>query len=181
MKNIIVFLATGFEEIEAITPIDVWRRAGFNVLTVSIQDQLEVIGAHNIVVKADILFEEINSEVDVVLLPGGMPGTLNLQKHEGLQSYLKQQYSANKLMTAICAAPTVYGQNGILKGKNATCFPGFENDLNGANFTGNSVEIDENIVTGKGAGVALEFALKVVATLLTKDEANALKSKLQAP
>ena len=180
MKNIFVFLADGFEEIEAITPIDVWRRAGFKVTTISISDQLNVLGAHNIEIKADILFNEISTTADLIFLPGGMPGTTNLKHHKGLQQLILKHHSAKKYLTAICAAPTVFGQNGLLKNKTATCFPGFENELIGANHTGNSVEKDGQIITGKGAGVALEFALSVAATLASTNEANELKMKLQA-
>lgn len=180
MKNIFVFLAEGFEEIEAITPIDIWRRAGFNVITISVEKQKLVKGAHNISIEADILFEDINLNADLIFLPGGIPGTLNLKKHEGLQKLLNENYSKQTYLTAICAAPLILGNNGFLKQKKATCFPGFEDELLEANYTGKSVEQEDKIITGKGAGVALEFALKIVSELLTEEEALELKSKLQA-
>ncbi len=180
MKNIFVFLADGFEEIEAITPIDIWRRAGFHVVSISVEDSKQVKGAHEILLEADMLFQEINSEPDLIFLPGGMPGTLNLTKHSGLQQFLIDQNEKQTYLTAICAAPSIYGVNGFLQSKKATCFPGFENKLLGAINTGASVEQDGKIITGKGAGVALEFALKVVAELKSEEEALTLKAKLQA-
>lgn len=180
MTKILVHLANGFEEMEALIPVDVWRRAGFEVATVSITESTEVTGAHQIKIIADQLFENTDySEADMIFLPGGMPGAKNLDLHEGLRKQLLSFEKEGKVLGAICAAPLVFGHNKLLEGKNATCFPGFEQELYGANHTGASVETDGQIVTGKGAGVAMEFALNVVARFKDKTFADELAKKMQ--
>ena len=127
MKTILVHLAIGFEEMEAIVPVDVWRRAGFVVYTVSITGDKIVTGSHNISVVADLLFEEVKyDDADMIFLPGGMPGASNLDAHKGLQKKILEFGQKEKYMAAICAAPLVLGHNNLLKGKKATCFPGYE-------------------------------------------------------
>jgi len=181
MKQILVFLANGFEEMEAIIPVDVWRRAGFNVKTVSISTEKLVTGTHQITVIADQLFSETNfSDVDMLFLPGGMPGASNLDAHDGLRKQLLAFNGEGKTLGAICAAPMVLGRNQILKGKKATCFPGFEKDLFGAECTGNTVEVAGNVITSRGAGVAFEFALKVVEQFSGKEAAIQLATKMKA-
>jgi 4-methyl-5(b-hydroxyethyl)-thiazole monophosphate biosynthesis len=180
MKKILVFLATGFEEIEAITPIDVWRRAGFEVKTISVTGEKTVTGSHGISIVADSVFEKpICREADLLFLPGGMPGSANLDKHEGLRSVIHDFYNEGKYLTAICAAPFVLGHNGILKNKTATCYPGYEKELIGANVTGNSIEKDGKIITGKGPGVAMQFALEVVSVLKSNSDADKLADQMQ--
>ena len=182
MTKILVHLANGFEEMEALIPVDVWRRAGFHVETVSITGTLEITGAHQIKVIADQLFENTNySEADMIFLPGGMPGAKNLDMHEGLRKQLLSFSKEGKVLGAICAAPLVLGHNQLLKGKNATCFPGFEKELYGANHTGAPVVTDGQIVTGKGAGVAMDFALEVVACFKDQIYALELAKKMQVP
>lgn len=179
--NIAVHLAEGFEEIEAISIIDVLRRAGFSVRIVSVTGNQQVKGAHEIVVQADKLFEELDYNlIDMLILPGGMPGTRNLQAHQGLRDRIKEFHKNNKPLGAICAAPLVLGDLGILKGKKATCYPGFEEELKGAQVTGNAVEKDGNIITGKGAGVAIDFAIEITAMLKTRSFAEELRAKLIA-
>lgn len=174
MQNVYIFLANGFEEIEAITPIDVLRRAEINVTTVSITDSLEVKGAHNIKVLADAIYNNCDfSDADLLILPGGMPGTLNLDKHDDLKELLLNFSNQNKLIGAICAAPLVLGGQGILKDKNATCYPGFEDKLIGAKTTDAPIEVANNIITAKGVGAAMKFALQLVSML--KDEELAIK------
>lgn len=180
MTKIIVHLANGFEEMEALIPINVWRRAGFDVQTVSITAELNVTGSHQITVIADYLFEEINyNDADMLFLPGGMPGTTNLDNHIGLRKQIIIFSEQGKTLGAICAAPSVLGHNMILKGKKATCYPGFEKELYEASYTGRSVQTDGNIITGKGAGVALEFALQIVTHFKGKEFANQLAAKMQ--
>ena len=153
MKNIFVFLAEGFEEIEALTPVDVLRRAGLSVQTVSVMDEQIVAGAHGVPVLADKMFAEINSEdTEMILLPGGLPGATNLDAHEGLGQMIQDFARAEKPLAAICAAPLVFGNRGLLRGKKATCYPGFENYLQGAEYTAALVEKDGNFITGKGPG-----------------------------
>lgn len=180
MKTILVHLATGFEEMEALVPVDVWRRAGFDVQTVSITGNKIVTGAHNISIVADQMFEEANyNDADMIFLPGGMPGASNLDAHKGLQKKILEFDQKEKYLSAICAAPLVLGHNNLLKGKKATCFPGYEKELFGATITGSSVEFDGNIITAKGAGVAFEFALKVVELFKGRDFGLQLAAKMQ--
>ncbi len=175
MKKVFIFLAEGFEEIEAITPIDVLRRAEIDVTTVSITDKKEVSGAHNITILADTIFAKTNfSDADLLVLPGGLPGSTNLQEHKALNELLIEFSSKGKLIGAICAAPLVLGGLGLLKGKTATCYPGVEEKLIGANPTGSPLEVDGNIVTAKGVGAAMKFALQLVTMLKSTDEANKL-------
>ncbi len=179
MKNIAVHLAEGFEEIEAVSIIDVLRRAEFDVTTVSVTGDLKVTGSHNIPVTADILFEDIDfGNIDMIVLPGGMPGAKNLNNHAGLKNQILQFNKSEKPLGAICAAPLVFGQAGILKGKNATCYPGFEDYLEGARITGSSTEVAGNIITGRGAGVAIDFALKIVEHLKGKEAAKKIAEKM---
>jgi protein deglycase len=179
MKNIAVHLAEGFEEIEAVSIIDVLRRAEINVTVVSVTDKLEVTGSHGIKIITDKLFNVVNYElVDMIILPGGMPGASNLNNHLGLREQILNFYDNKKLLGAICAAPLVFGSLGILKDKKATCYPGFENQLHGAIVTMENVEVSENIITAKGAGVAIDFALKIVELLKGKEPANKLAQKM---
>lgn len=164
--KVFLFLAEGFEEIEAIAPIDIFRRADIEVTTVSITDHLEVTGAHAIVVKADRIFRNVQFSGDFMLfLPGGMPGTTNLGNHEGLRALIAAQAEANQPLAAICAAPSILGQMGLLKGKEAICYPGFEHLLSDAKVSKQKVVKAGNIHTAKGPGVAVDFALKLVEEL----------------
>ena len=176
MKTIYVFLAEGFEEIEALTPIDVLRRAGMNVETVSVMNEREVIGAHGVPVVADILFEEVNeSDAEMLVFPGGMPGASNLDEHEGLNDLIHLFASEGRALAAICAAPMILGKRGLLDGRRATCYPGFESFLEGADYTGALVESDANIITGKGPGAAMDFAFAIVAKYCGREKVEELK------
>ena len=168
-----IFLADGFEEIEAITPIDILRRAGIETITVSISENLRVVGAHHIAVEADCLFSSCDfTQADALILPGGLPGTTNLGAHQPLLDLLKRHHDAGKLTAAICAAPSILGKLNLLNGKEAICFPSFENTLQGATISDNKVVKSGNTITAKAAGVAVEFALEVVATLKGNEEAQ---------
>lgn len=181
MKNVCVFLATGFEEIEAISIIDVLRRASIPVTTVSVTGNLEVDGAHQVRVTADKLFNAVDySEAEMLVLPGGMPGAKNLAAHKGLNNLILNFYQNNRPLGAICAAPLVFGGLGILDKKEATCYPGFESYLKGAKITSKPVVQAGNIVTGKGPGVAITFALKIVEMLKGKELAGIIKENLIA-
>jgi 4-methyl-5(b-hydroxyethyl)-thiazole monophosphate biosynthesis len=176
MKKVLIHLANGFEEIEAITPMDVLRRAGCEVVTVSVTGKHEVIGAHGITVLADKLFTESDYDhADLILLPGGQPGSDNLNSHEGLRRQIMNFNQQGKLLAAICAAPLVLGSTGVLKGKKATCYPGVEARLTGATCTGNAVEVDGHIITGKGPGLAMSFSLALVEILVGKSQVEDLK------
>ena len=179
MKKIAIHLAEGFEEIEAVSIIDVLRRAGFDVEIVSITGNLEVTGSHQIKITADQLFEDTDySKIDMLVLPGGMPGAKNLKEHIGLAEQIINFNDNGKPLGAICAAPLVLGNLGILKDIKATCYPGFEGELHGAIVTENDVELAGTVITGKGAGVAIDFALKIVEMFKGKEEANELARKM---
>lgn len=178
-ETIAVHLAEGFEEIEAVSIIDVLRRAEIETLVVSVTGNEEVTGSHGITISSDILFEDVDySEVGMIVLPGGMPGAKNLKKHAGLGEQIIKFNKENKPLGAICAAPIVLGSLGILNNKNATCYPGFEEQLSGAHVTGNPVETAGKIITGRGPGVAIEFALKIVESVKGKELADELAQKM---
>ena len=177
--SVLIILADGFEEIEAISIIDVLRRAEIDVTVVSVTEKLEVTGSHNIKIIADQLFSFIDYElIDMIILPGGMPGSSNLNIHLGLREQILNFHENKKMLGAICAAPLVFGSLGILKNINATCYPGFENQLHGAIVTGENIEVAGHIITAKGAGVAIDFALKIVEILKGKELANKLAQKM---
>lgn len=161
---ILVFLAEGFEEIEAITTIDILRRADLNVRSVSITEEKMVTGSHGIGVMADMLFNEIDiNEVKALVLPGGMPGTTHLGQHEGLKTLLLSfVQDETKTVAAICAAPSILGELDLVKGKKVTCYPGFEGTLVGARISRKPVVRDGNLITADGPGHAREFALRLV-------------------
>ena len=178
--KVFVFLADGFEEIEAIVPIDIFRRAGIETITISISDNKLVRGAHDIAVMADCLFSETDfSEIDLLYLPGGMPGTKNLDVHEGLKKLIQLQADGNKNIAAICAAPSILGKMNLLNGKEAICYPGFENNLQGAFLSTEKVVKSGNISTAKGAGVALQFALQLVEEMKGKEIADKIAESIQ--
>lgn len=177
MKNVLLFLADGFEEIEALATVDVLRRAGVQVTTVSINPTEVVTGAHGIPVIADALFADcIPAEADMLVLPGGMPGAANLDAHEGLRAAISAHAEAGKWLAAICAAPMVYGHMGLLNGKNVTCYPGFEGELAGATYTAAPVEKDGNIITGKGPAVVLPFAYALAEVLVGEEVVAQVKN-----
>jgi protein deglycase len=179
MKKVYIHFADGFEEIEALTPVDVLRRGGCYVTMVSVTGNKQVKSSRGVTIIADKLFEEVNyAEADMLVLPGGMPGSKNLDEHKGLQSKILEANRNGKWVTAICAAPMVLGHLGILKGKTATCYPGNEPDLIGATCTGKAVEIDGNIITSKGAGTALKFSLALLEALEGKQKADDVKEKM---
>ena len=173
MKKVSVILADGFEEIEALTVVDPLRRAQIYVGTVSATDEYIVHGAHGINVQTEDLFEEVNFvESDMIVLPGGMPGTTNLNDHAGVRRVVKDFYEEGKYVAAICAAPTVLANLGILKGKRITCFPPVAHNLQGVVITRMPATVDRNIITGRGAGTAIDFALKLIDALSGPDKAR---------
>ncbi len=166
MKKAIVFLANGFEEMEALGTVDILRRGGIAVQTVSITPNPIVTGAHQVPVTADTTIDKaVLNDADALILPGGMPGASNLNSSEEVKEALLQQYREGRIVAAICAAPMVLGGLGLLKGRNATCYPGFEPQLIGANVTGEAVEVSDNVITGKGPGLVMNFALALVAAI----------------
>jgi 4-methyl-5(b-hydroxyethyl)-thiazole monophosphate biosynthesis len=179
MKKAIVFLADGFEETEAITVIDILRRASVQVTTVSITTEATVKGAHSVPVVADTTIDNcVFEDADAIILPGGMPGASNLEASESVREVLLQQYRKGGFVAAICAAPMVLGSLGLLKGKKATCYPGFEDRMIGATATGADFEVDGNVITGKGPGMAMTFALALVTALRGEAVAEEVASGL---
>lgn len=174
------FIADGFEEMEAIAPIDILRRADCNVQVVGIGDQI-ITGAHDISVCADITAAEIvlDDSLEMIILPGGMPGTLNMEANRYVQAAIDYCAATDKPIAAICAAPSVLGHSGLLKGKNATCFPGFEDQLDGAILSDKLVVTDGKITTAKGAGVAVDFALELLRVLKGEAKAEKLRASMQ--
>ena len=174
-----MFLADGFEETEALATLDVMRRAKIEVKTVGVTGEY-VTGSHNITVKSDITPDEICYDfIEGVVLPGGMPGTINLEKSEKVIDCVKFCYDNGKIVSAICAAPSILGHLGMLNGRKATCFPGFEAELTGAEHTGKHTETDGKVVTAKGAGCAIEFGHAIVALAESKDVADRVIEEMQ--
>jgi len=179
-----LFLADGFEEIEALTPVDILRRGGVEVVTVSIMGREGVCGSHGIVVGADkVMLKKQKVEeyldADIIILPGGKKGTDSLAADVKLADIINAYAEKGKLLAAICAAPSVYGHMGLLAGKNATVYPGFEGLMKEANCTGASVVVDGNFITAKGMGVSLQFALKLLERLTTKENADKVAAEIQ--
>ena len=173
MANVYVFTADGFEEIEGLTVVDLMRRAGAQVQMVSISDGLAVKGSHGIEIKADTFFEDVDfGQADLLVLPGGMPGTLHLGVHQGLTKLLTETVAQGKRVAAICAAPSVLGGLGLLKGKRAVCYPGFEDKLTGAQVGTEEVVTDGNITTSRGLGTAIPFALELISLLFGQEKAE---------
>jgi protein deglycase len=179
MKKAVVCLAEGFEEIEAVGTIDILRRAGIETVVVSVSGSLSVSGAHQLSVKADELVENTDfSGVDMIVLPGGMPGAQHLKEHKLLREKLAAFDQGGKWLGAICAAPMVLGDLGILEHRKATCYPGFENQLKHAIVKPDAVVEDQHVVTGKGPGFVFDFALKLVEKLSGKEKAGAVAGQL---
>ena len=174
-----IFLADGFEEIEALCPYDLLLRAGIPVKTVSINETTLVTGTHGIKVHADITLAEMGEDVLGIMLPGGLPGADNLNNCAKVQECMKKADAEGKLITAICAAPYVLGQAGLLEGKRATCFPGFEDRLTGAVATGEKVVCDGNIITAKGMGAAFDFGIEIIRYYKGEALANEISAKTQ--
>ena len=173
MKRVCVFLADGFEEIEGLTVVDLLRRAGIGVTTVSITGTYTIHGAHGIDVQADTLFEDMNyGNENMLVLPGGMPGTIHLGEHQGLKLLLEQFYGEEKYIAAICAAPSVFGKYGFLSGKKATAYPGFEKELEGAEYVEDAVVVSDFVITSRGMGTAIPFSLTLIEQLLGADKAQ---------
>ena len=173
---IYVFLATGFEDIEAIAPVDIIRRAGLKVQTVSITGERIVTSAHGVGIVADLLLSEVDySKAEMLVLPGGLPGATNLDACKPLTDAIKQHHEAGGAIAAICAAPLVFGHLGLLKGRRATCYPGVDTELKGATYTAAIVEQDGKIITGKGPAAAFEFGYTIVDFFLGEGASQPLR------
>ncbi len=180
MSKVYMFLADGFETVEALAPADVMRRAGINVVTVSIMGRKAVTSAHGISVEADALFGETDySDGDALVLPGGSLGTENLSACEPLRAELAQANSSGRIVAAICAAPMVFGRMGILAGRRATCYPGCEAELAGARYTAAAVEQDVNIITACGPAASFEFGFAIVENLCGADAVAIIREQMR--
>ena len=179
MAQTAVFLAEGFEEIEALTVVDLLRRARIGCGTVSIGPERAVTGSHKITVMADLLFDQVDFDsLDMIILPGGQPGTENLRNFKPLTDKLIEFDAAGKCISAICAAPTVFGQLGLLKGKKACCYPGLEDKLTGADVSDDSVCVDGHITTSRGMGTAIDFGLSIIERFQGEEAADDMASRV---
>lgn len=179
MKKAIVFLADGCEMVEALTPVDMLRRAGITVETVSINGRKTILSSHEVEITADKTIEETDiSSADALILPGGMPGTLHLGSHKLVTDAVKAFCEQGKCVAAICAAPSVLGDLGLLRGRRAVCYPSFEERLQGAAVSTNEVETDGNVITSRGMGTAIPFAQAIISYLLDENKAKEIGDQI---
>lgn len=179
MSKIAICMADGCEEIEALTVVDILRRAGITIDMLSINDTLTVTGSHAIEFKADKLITEVTTDdYDGIVLPGGMPGTTNLENNTYIQNGVKTFAKEGKLVAAICAAPSILGRNGVAAGKKVTSYPGFDGAFKRANYIEEAVVVDGNLITSRGMGTAIDFALAILEYLRDKNEAVEMAEKI---
>lgn len=180
MKKTALFCANGFEECEGLIVVDLLRRAKIDIQMISLENDLFVIGSHGIKIECNQLFDEVNfDELDMIILPGGMPGTLALKRHTALNQKIIEFNSTNKKLAAICAAPSVFGSLNLLNGRKMTCYPGFEEECAGAICTHQKVEKDRNIITSSGLGGAIDFATAIIEELINKEAADEVLRAIQ--
>ena len=173
MGKAAIFLAEGFEEVEALTVVDICRRCGIDIDMVSIAEEVQVVSSHSVTVTADKTFSQAEFDTyDMLILPGGMPGTKNLEAHEPLMKQIDAFYAGGRYIAAICAAPSIFGHRGILKGRNACSYPSFESHLESASVTEGPVEISDHVITSRGMGTAIDFGLAVAGLLGTPEKAE---------
>ena len=179
MSKAAIFFATGYEEIEALTVVDILRRAGEEITMVSVTDERSVTSSHGVEVTMDKVLSEVNfDETDVIVLPGGMPGTKNLEACAALMEQVDAFVQAGKTVAAVCAAPSILGHRGLLNGKKACSFPDMESQLEGAEVLREPAVIDGNIITGRGMGAAIPFGLAILEKLQGKEAAEAMGRKI---
>lgn len=175
---VVFYLADGFEETEALAPLDILRRGGVNAVTCSITENKCVTGAHGIPLLADKVLEELDENEKMIVLPGGMPGTLNLSACEKLKARLIKAHERGAYLAAICAAPTVFAALGFLDGKRATCYPGMEKELSGAFYSQENVVSDGKIITSRGVGTALDFGFRLLEILTDRENARRVSESI---
>lgn len=179
MNKIAIFFGTGYEEIEALTVVDICRRCGLEIDMVSITQELQVTGSHGITVAMDKTFSQVDfPEYDMIVLPGGGPGTKNLEAHQGLMEQVDIFYQKDKYIAAICAAPSIFGHRGILKGKKACSYPSFESHLEGAEVTKGPVEVSGHVITSRGMGTSIDFALAIAAVFCGEEKAAGMAAAI---
>ncbi len=173
MSEVCMFFGTGYEEVEALAAIDIMRRAGIEVDMVSITGEKYVTSSHKVTIEMDCRLEDVDfDKVSMIVLPGGMPGTTNLEACAPLMEQVEKFYEQEKWLAAICAAPSIFGHRGMLKGRNACCYPSFESHLEGAEVTKNPCEVSDHIITARGMGCAVDFGLAIVEQLKGKEAAD---------
>lgn len=178
MSQVYLFCADGFEEIEGLTVVDLLRRAGITIEMVSITGSKKVTGSHGIALETDLLFEEADKAADMLVLPGGMPGTTSLGAHEGLLARLSSQYEAGGWIAAICAAPSVFAKAGFLKDRRATSYPTCLDGLCVKEYVEEPVVIDGNVITSRGLGTAIDFALTIISVLQSPEAAERIAASV---
>ena len=179
MKKAAVFFGEGFEEVEALTQVDLLKRAGIDVVMVSITDNEFVKGTHGVTIKCDMSIDKNKlKDADAIILPGGMPGTLNLKNHDGVRYVVKQYAKEGRYVGAICAAPTILKSLGVLEGRRATCYPGVEDEMEDVVLTETAVVVDENIITSQGVGTAIDFGLKLIEILDGEEKAKEIADSI---
>lgn len=178
MSKAVIFFADGFEECEGLLVVDLMRRGGLDITTASITGTKTVLSSHKVSLEADALIEDVDfSDVDIIVLPGGMPGTTNLLANEKVCA-LCREFAENKKIAAVCAAPSVFGELGLLEGKNATVYPGFEGKLKGATPSYDGVTVDGNVITGRALGSSIDFALEIIKALEGEEKANSVAKQI---
>lgn len=178
MSKVYVFFAPGCEEVEGLTVVDLLRRAGVDTSIVSMGEELTIVSSHKVAITADLMFDDIKEDADMLVLPGGLPGTDNLAAHKGLAKMIEEYNQKGKYLAAVCAAPSVYGMMNLLENRCATCYPSFEDKLLGANFLAENVVVDGNFITSRGLGTCIDFGLKLVELLMDRDKADQLAKKI---
>ena len=179
MAKVGIFFADGCEEIEGLAVVDICRRAGLEIETISIMGRDIVAGSHRIKFQTDAVFEDVDFDtLDGVILPGGMPGTLNLKNHDGVRYVVKQYAKEGRYVGAICAAPTILKSLGVLEGRRATCYPGVEDEMEDVVLTETAVVVDENIITSQGVGTAIDFGLKLIEILDGEEKAKEIAESI---
>ena len=182
MSKLYVLIAEGTEEVECLTTVDLLRRAGVEVCLVSITDSLTVNTSHNVLVTADKIFADCDfTDGDALFVPGGVPGVPNLTACEAVLDLIRSYNNAGKLISAVCAGPSVLGAAGILEGKKATCFPGWEDKLTGASYTAAGVTVDGNIITRRGLGFSIDLGLTIISYMVDEATALDIKTRIQHP
>lgn len=179
MAKVYAFVADEMDEVECLAVCDCLKRAKVDVKLVSIMGRNMVTGSHGFKIEADCLFEEITDDADVLFLPGGLVGTNNLKAHKGLAEMLKSHAAAGKRLAAICAAPSILGELGLAEGHRATCYPGFESQMKGADCRGDGVITDRLISTGRGLGWAIDLGLELIRLLVSEEEAEQIRAAIQ--
>ena len=177
--KVCVFLADGFEEIEGLTVVDILRRAGVDTVMMSVTGEKMIRGSHGISVEADCLFDGSEADgADMLVLPGGMPGTTNLKAHSGVRKVVSDFAAEGKYVAAICAAPTILADLGLLKGRRVTCYPAMEKEIQGAVITRAPVTVDGNLITSRGVGTAIDFALELIQILEGRAKAEEIAESI---